>query len=330
MKQRYLYLDWLCGFFIIHMILGHISQSQYAQVEDKSFFILVNRLFFFFMPWFFFKNGMFFKKDSNYKGFNKKSFRRLMIPFIIFSLIGEPLYWIHISFTEHSNSWQWYFASIKTFFTHGQLQGNGPLWFLLSLFLIRIFYNRFCHNCAIKISIILLSFIFLCYSHQTSWNLFLSVTHTLSGLIYFSLGDLMRTFQFNKFIFIISACVFILIFVFVPIDSYVLYGNAVFPDKNYNWIFLYSLVAIIVCHNLLERVPIKYFLYLPLQKIGQDSMTYYVTHILILTGCRILCSDILGLEQWLYFTIMIVTCIFTLPVLALFFKKDRYRKYIGG
>ena len=326
--KRNIQLDWLGGFFIIHMILGHISQSQYASVEDSTFFVVVNRLFFFFMPWFFFKSGMFFRAN-NYREFNKKSFKRLMIPFIFFSIIGEPLYWIHLSFTEHATAWQWYLASIKTIVSHGQMQGNGPLWFLFSLFLIRIFYNRCCKNNHIKILCIFLFLFLLCYLHTFS-NVYPSITHTLAGFIYFSAGDLMKNLQYNRHVFLISLLLFLLIFIFVPIDSYVLYGDAVFPDKYYNYIYIYSLTAIIVYHNVFRMIPTKLFQWFPLQNIGKNSMIYYVTHILILNICRIIFSDIFKMEQWPYFGILIIACIATLPLLAKIFQTDKYKKFVGA
>lgn len=52
-------LDAACGLMIIYMIYGHICLwSGVTQVE------IFPRLLFFFMPWFFFKSGMFFKPRS--------------------------------------------------------------------------------------------------------------------------------------------------------------------------------------------------------------------------------------------------------------------------
>ena len=323
-------LDWLSGLLIVHMILGHISQGHFAQVEDAPFFVIINRYLFFFMPWFFFKSGMFFKPDVNKKSFFIKSFKRLMIPFCIFSLLGEPLYWIHVFYSEHSDMWQWYLASAKTIFTHGNLQGNGPLWFLLSLFLVRIFYNRFFLNTGLKIAIASLSVTMLCLLHYYNIAIYPSVSHTVAGLVFYAAGDLMRNLQYNKAIFIVSTIVMVALYVYCPIDTYILYGNSVLPESNYYWIFLYAVVTIIFVHNVLKHIPTIVLKYVPLQVIGKDSMTYYVTHLLVLFCVRIICADILQIEQWTYFWIMVIVCVFTLPLLGRLFTLKPYRNWVGA
>ncbi len=329
-RNRIEYIDWLSGLLIVHMILGHISQSAYADVEKAAFFEIINRLLFFFMPWFFFKSGMFYKRNSNQKDFIEKSYKHLLVPFVVFSLIGEPLYWVHIAFTEHYDKWQWYLASIKSIFIQGSLKGNGPLWFLLSLFLIRVFYNYIAVNVPIKCALLGISVMFLCLVHYYQISVWLSITHTISGLLFFTLGDLMRKSQYNTPIFSISLIVTILIFTFYPIDSYVLWANAVFPEKYYYWIFLYATVAVIVANNLIKKSPIFVYRCIPFQIIGRNAMIYYITYLLILNVCRIIFSDVLKLNNWLYFWIMVTACVVFLPLFAVIFNGDKYKKFIGN
>ena len=53
-------LDFVGGILICHMILGHIC--QWADMDYKGDCVL-----YFFMPWFFYKSGMFFKKNSDWR-----------------------------------------------------------------------------------------------------------------------------------------------------------------------------------------------------------------------------------------------------------------------
>lgn len=69
-------LDWISGLLILHMIIGHIA--GWVEMDYP-----VNNILFFFMPWFFFKGGM-FHRHKEWKVELNKSFKRLIIPFIVF------------------------------------------------------------------------------------------------------------------------------------------------------------------------------------------------------------------------------------------------------
>lgn len=94
-------LDCACGILIIHMILGHIF--QWSQLTATHFYRWMNILYFF-MPWFFFKAGIFYKKTPVKKVLST-GFRRLIVPFIALSLIGHAF--LCISFVqEGGHTWQ--------------------------------------------------------------------------------------------------------------------------------------------------------------------------------------------------------------------------------
>ena len=78
-KKRYTFLDEICGLFIIHMILWHCFQN--ADMMDNSVYRIMNRIFFFFMPWFFYKAGIFFDSRKGIKTVFVSSTKRLLVPF---------------------------------------------------------------------------------------------------------------------------------------------------------------------------------------------------------------------------------------------------------
>lgn len=61
--KRNLGLDLIAGIFIIHMIWLHILQL--TKVDMQSPLYQSTQYLFFFMPWFFYKSGMFYKRISN-------------------------------------------------------------------------------------------------------------------------------------------------------------------------------------------------------------------------------------------------------------------------
>ena len=58
--KRIVSLDIITGILIIHMIFGHIM--RFAHCIDTDLYHYTSILLSFFMPWFFFKSGMFYKE----------------------------------------------------------------------------------------------------------------------------------------------------------------------------------------------------------------------------------------------------------------------------
>ncbi len=136
-KQRQIYLDSVGGLLLIYMIVGHCCQWAHLwdQFDRYTFWLG------FFMPWFFFKGGMFYKPVTN-RDAVRASFRRLIVPFLWFTLIGTCVLWLKDiiggTFTLMS-----IISQIKCFLVSGAFSGNLALWFLLSLFCVRILFNYF-------------------------------------------------------------------------------------------------------------------------------------------------------------------------------------------
>lgn len=142
-KERLFYLDSVGAILLIHMIIGHCCQwsGTYSIYSTYTYWLS------FFMPWFFFKAGMFFKSRPM-KEEIQKSFRRLMIPYIDFSIIGTVLLWGKL-LVSNEFSYRSILSSIKSLLVAGAVPGNLALWFLLSLFIVRILFSWFhMHICS--------------------------------------------------------------------------------------------------------------------------------------------------------------------------------------
>ena len=82
-------IDTAAGIMILYMIFTHVCQHYH--LENSTVYITCEHLLYFFMPWFFFKAGMFFKIGENKEVINK-GIRRLLKPFILYSLLGHISY----------------------------------------------------------------------------------------------------------------------------------------------------------------------------------------------------------------------------------------------
>lgn len=152
MNDRKYYLDTVGGILLIHMIIGHCCQwSETFPIYQKFTYWLD-----FFMPWFFFKAGVFFKQRPIKYELNK-NFRRLIIPFIVFSIIGTILLWIKQCIRGELSLGS-FFSPIKGIIIQGATPGNLALWFLLSLYIVRLLflliYNKLSSNHCISFKIL--------------------------------------------------------------------------------------------------------------------------------------------------------------------------------
>lgn len=131
-----------CGYLIIESNYGGIDYTAYTSsmsIVYKVFKIIVRLLYAFHMPLFMALSGALFyisnskPKYRNFKYIFKSKFERLMIPFMVVSLLYSiPIKYASGYFSDSKNV-------IKDIFI-GQIlvQGNSHLWYLISLFCIFI------------------------------------------------------------------------------------------------------------------------------------------------------------------------------------------------
>lgn len=99
MRQNW--ADTITGICILYMIAMHVSIS--SEIETQ---IYVGRLFYFFMPWFFFKSGWFFKERKTSE-LIVKDFKRLLVPYFFWGAVG----WTVNRCLYHDDTWFHYLAS---------------------------------------------------------------------------------------------------------------------------------------------------------------------------------------------------------------------------
>lgn len=133
LKSRERYVDAVAGIMIAWMILIHCNYFSETRLHFAKFLG-------FYMPWFFYKSGMFFTpKESTF--LIKKDAKKLLRYFIVYSFIGWGV-WCVCGLTDGSLVFKECINDpVRQFLHHGSIQGNGALWFLLSLFIIRQLAN---------------------------------------------------------------------------------------------------------------------------------------------------------------------------------------------
>lgn len=87
-RERVAHIDMAAGIMILWMMLGHINAKQIF-LSTPDIYVFLSNFFFFFMPWFFYKSGMFFVPQEG----------RIMgggeIAKAIRNMVYDRLYYIH-------------------------------------------------------------------------------------------------------------------------------------------------------------------------------------------------------------------------------------------
>ena len=152
-KKRIEYIDIAKGITIILVIIGH-------SLNDG---ILRQYIYSFHMPLFYILNGYFFKKQEN-KKIVEKGIKRLLLPYLITSLIILGVY-VFKAIIKQENVIQilidWgsaiiYGSGEDRVFLGISIRAIGTIWFLFSLFWTQILFNCFLSIKKKKIKIIFL------------------------------------------------------------------------------------------------------------------------------------------------------------------------------
>lgn len=272
-------LDNACGILILYMIFMH--SSIHFGFDGTSLARNLRYVFFFFMPWFFLKNGYYFKV-SDKRVLLKKDYERLLKPYISWMIIGHIVYCIYLYISGFHDSKLYIVYPIKQFFFDSAIIGNLPLWFLLSLFVVRFIANKIL-KLRLNLSIVLLLLGIICYlsSLLPPFKVIL-LANVPTGLFFFLIGYAINqrrsTFTVehikNKYIFYVCTIILYLLIVIFG-QCYVDMRVNILWDGSYLCWLIGSVPACLAI-NIISRM--KIFCKLGLEWIGRNSMMFYVTH----------------------------------------------------
>lgn len=133
---RLTFLDVVSGVMLLSVVLLHVA----VLTHDSDLEMLCRQILSIAVPWFFFKAGLFVSRKRSVKEWLKNDAYRLLVPFAAWAVIGW-LCMLPTYLTADHFSWGNVFAGPV-----GCLQGKGvrenwALWFLMSLFFVRLMYR---------------------------------------------------------------------------------------------------------------------------------------------------------------------------------------------
>jgi len=306
------------------MILGHCSLFS-------AFYIPGYWILGFYMPWFFYKSGMFFQ-TRNRQELMKKDYKKFIIPFLVYSLIGWFVYSICGLIDGSQTLSSCFLHPLKSIILRGNIKGNGALWFLLSLFFVRQISNILISKQLLPapiLSVICCAFAFVLYYlgwYNYSWwfgNLF-------SGLCFFLLGYWMNNKKLNWFSTMLALLFFVgclVLKMFRLVEFPYLYMHA---NKMYcgNYILFYPLAfsGVLLTNHFFEILSSK-MKFTILNYIGRNSMNFYVTHWILLTIVSFIAKYFFRIESSkMLFLILVISCIVFLPLISFFIDQIHLSK----
>lgn len=335
--DRNIVFDYAKGIGIFLMCLVHVC-------GDYDWNGLINA---FHMPFFFLVGGIFFKVQSTIKNTIEKSVRQLLIPYLLFSIIGLSIGWIspylHPELYPGLDSiysiLQAAFLGIflaPNYFTGNAFLPVGPLWFLLALFWCRIAAKLWFMNPVKKwLKVVSWAMILL-----TLWYLYikripyLSLDCTSVSFPFFLIGVysrdvVLKLCQLKQMYRIVIGSITVL--ALYIISSNVNCGGGIVNGAYYMG-FLRgisgSIMLIILCSLLAElKGEINW-----LSLLGKSTLTVLALHFHILYIAKVAYKLILhgnpGETDMIYGLIVAVMMCYCLPQLHLLFEK-KYPWLIG-
>ena len=316
MKKRIQYIDLAKGFCIILVVAYHVNKA----LHFNQFPLFWNTLSVFRMPLYFFLSGLFFKEYEGFLGFFLRKVNKLLIPFFFFYIVTSfalsnilNFFGLPVPDSESlgvSGLWAFVFEKFS----------NGPIWFLLALFLVNIFFyvilvsvKQITSNQNVVATLVTI----VCFSMgffsvifiSTNYNLYCFLDTALSALPFFCMGylffrytDILTPNRFDKFLPIVVIACFCFTFFVNGKCSYKLNTFTIDPVLQYIS-GMTGTLGIVFLAKLLRDLPfVSYW--------GRYSIMILVSHSLLIKAYVPLLSK-LGLPQSLLMAMMLIVVMFS-------------------
>ena len=247
------------------------------------------------MPLFFMVSGFFIKFETSFKNFAVKNFKRLMIPYFIFSIVGlfmEILkrYLLHREALDYAHE-------IKGIFIDMDFAGlcntyAFVLWFLPALFFSRVFLYLIKNN----ILSLLLQLFVVVLLFMTSFyvDLPFGLDSALNSLIFVYAGNIIFEKRLPNILVFLSFVVLVAIYLFgfnLNLDM----ASKVYSNKFLNVVWAVSFVYVLIFCIKNIRLNIKFV------KIwGSNTMLLFILHPYTNNIAHIAVQKVLQSDYWLF------------------------------
>ena len=299
--------DSVSGLMIVYMMFIHIMQR--SGLEDLAVNAVLQRLLFFFMPWFFYKGGHFWKERSLSRELRVVAMR-FLVPYLVFSLAGWAVDILYLWLTGQADIHSMFLTPVHTLMVSAAVPGNLPLWFLPVFAACRLLYCVSKERRIPSMAVALVSFAF-------AWvcNRYLPIPFYVgamfAGLSFFSFGAACKNMDHKKIVVWTAFAIYLGFALFIPSVVDVRSNRTV--SGWYPAFFLASLSGIMTFKGILSWLVDGRIRKGPFLFIGRLSLNYYVLHWILITICLILSYFLRPMSPWVVALMMGAVCL-TVPV----------------
>lgn len=277
-QTRILHYDALCGIMLLFMMHHHLCGM--CGIEETAIHMLPYKFLYFYIAYFFLKAGVFYQPEKTIKEVCIQSFKRLLIPYIVFGIIGYVWFGANsLGLSVHELKYWWW--PIRQIFAIGRVEGNGPLWFLLSLFFVRVIFQMTQNKHWAQIVLII-----CCMAISFFGNYFSIRPRTISnvalGIVFYGAGALLFDIQYQKWVGLLSIVLWIIIYAFMSVFGWHLIDfsfNTTVLGYHPLWL-LNCVIACIAVNNISRNVTIKGVL----SWLWKNTMPFLCIHALVYEG----------------------------------------------
>ena len=213
-----------------------------------------------------------FYKDKTCKELLVGGGKKLLIPYVVFSLVGHILQCVRM-FMDGDTNWVHYVLSpFKQIMLSGSVGGNLPLWFLPSLLAVQLLYTWLRKHVSDE-WILLLSVAVAYALHAMDVSKPLYIGNVSLGLAVFAFGHAMRALQYKRLVFVLCSIVYLLLLI-LSVGSIDFRANGM-GKESYMLPVLFSLCGCIVINNLFRKGQWRIGV---LEYVGERAISFYVLH----------------------------------------------------
>ena len=315
-------IDSVAGLLVLQMIIYHLFQHA---ALTNSLLNLITYPLYFFMPWFFFKAGLYYKPLSVKKSIRDAS-KKLLCPFVVFSLVGQIVYGIHVYLNGDSKFAifsDYLIIPMKEILWEGSCFGNSALWFLVSLFVVKLIYNIF-SGMRIKDVYIIVSLGCIAFlMNMYSINKPLYMANICSGMAFYSIGHLFKECQYNNILFVVSIFGYMLA-IWCGWNYIDMRTNVALRGYYLLWIPT-ALAGIILINNIFKRIGGNAFL----AYVGRNAISFYVMHWILLTVAKMFSDMLMVTDKYHVLLLMLLFEILMLPISVVVLSTTKLKWMIG-
>ncbi|SOD99816.1 acyltransferase family protein [Spirosoma fluviale] len=272
-NERFIYIDRLKGVAIVLVVIGHIIQFNTVESSQN---VLFGIIYSFHMPLFMFISGYLAQKTvkdsiyNNYLLFLKKKAQSLLIPYFVWSLVVDKLF-----FVEEIH------YSLKDPIT--LIKNGSGLWFLLYLFLLYLTYSAFFYvsikinkRIYVLVDILIICLLLLCFVLVKKMQLVSYIDSLTLYFLFFFSGVIISKYQKIKNVMLEKYTFSIFLTVFLILSIHYKFTDTSLFNKLIKLIVAYS--AIMALYYITIKISWNAFVDRCISYCGRNSLIIYATH----------------------------------------------------